>query len=220
MRQNPLLIAATVAALLVSQVSDLSAQKKFSLTIENIMRGPGLYGYEPTAVRWSGDNQRVFFQWKQASDAVNHPVDTYVVNRDGSGLRKLTDDEQRLAPPSNGEQSHDRKKEAYTFDGDLYLYDFATDKSRQLTKTAEAEINPEFTRDDKHISFTRAGNLYVMSIEDGMIEQMTEITTPGAAPVAVPAGGGRGGRGGRGGGAPPPTTEEQKGTDSQEFLKK
>src|SRR5262244_2055975 len=126
MREKRILILIAVCALMLGQMNRVSAQKKFSLTIENIMRGPGLYGYEPTAVRWSGDNQRVFFQWKQASDAVNHPVDTYVVNRDGSGLRKLTDDEQRLAPPSNGAQSHDRKKEAYTFDGDVYNYDFAT----------------------------------------------------------------------------------------------
>ena len=34
------------------------AHKPFALTIENIMRGPGLYGYEPNAVRWSGDGHR------------------------------------------------------------------------------------------------------------------------------------------------------------------
>ncbi len=40
----------------------------FALTIDNIMRGPGLYGYEPSQVRWSGDGERLYFQWKQASD--------------------------------------------------------------------------------------------------------------------------------------------------------
>ena len=46
----------------------LGAQKKFALTIDNIMRGPGLYGYEPAAARWSGDGQHVYFQWKQANE--------------------------------------------------------------------------------------------------------------------------------------------------------
>src|SRR5580693_6545573 len=41
----------------------------FQLTIDNIMRGPGLVGYEPRAVRWSGDSRLVFFEWKQAGDA-------------------------------------------------------------------------------------------------------------------------------------------------------
>ena len=40
---------------------------RFALTIDNIMRGPGLVGYEPTQVRWSGDSQRIYFQWKQAT---------------------------------------------------------------------------------------------------------------------------------------------------------
>ncbi len=209
-------VAVTLATLLL--FSDLNAQKKFALTIDNIMRGPGLYGYEPNFVRWSPDGQKVYFQWKQASDPVLKPLDTYVVDRDGTGLRKLSEEEVRLAPPVNGSHTRDKKKLVYTFDGDLFLIDGGT--TRQLTKTAEAEINPEFTRDEKHVAFTRGGNLYVMSLDSGSIEQMTEITPFGQPAPAGPTGGG--GRGGRGGGAPPPTTNaaEQKGTESQEFLKK
>jgi len=223
MRDKRLLAAAAVCALLLGQMTEVSGQKKFTLTIDNIMRGPGLFGYEPAQVRWSGDNQRVFFQWKQASDPITHPFDTYVVNRDGSGLHKLSDDEAKLAPPPNGSHTRDRKKAVYTFEGDLFLYDFSTDKARQLTKTADAEANPQFTHDEKHVAFTRGGNLYVMSLEDGMIEQMTEINAAGAAPAAA-AQAGFGGRGGRGGGGAAPITAaastEQRGTESQEFLKK
>ncbi len=223
MRDKRLLAAAAVCALLLGQMTEVSGQKKFTLTIDNIMRGPGLFGYEPAQVRWSGDNQRVFFQWKQASDPITHPFDTYVVNRDGSGLHKLSDDEAKLAPPPNGSHTRDRKKAVYTFEGDLFLYDFSTDKARQLTKTADAEANPQFTHDERHVAFTRGGNLYVMSLEDGMIEQMTEINAAGAAPAAA-AQAGFGGRGGRGGGGAAPITAaastEQRGTESQEFLKK
>ena len=114
------------------------AHKPFALTIENIMRGPGLYGYEPNAVRWAGDSQRIYFTWKQASDPIDKPNDTYVVNRDGSGLRKLSEDEARLAPPTagggrggpdapqqGGSRTRDRKKMVYAADGDLFLYDFS-----------------------------------------------------------------------------------------------
>ena len=71
-------------AVVFGQSNGVFAQKKFALTIDNIMRGPGLYGYEPNGVRWSGDSQKIYFQWKQASDPIDHPMDTYVVNRDGS----------------------------------------------------------------------------------------------------------------------------------------
>jgi dipeptidyl aminopeptidase/acylaminoacyl peptidase len=211
-------------AMVLAQTGEVSGQTKFAFTIDNLMRGPGLYGYEQTNVRWSGDGQRIYFQWKLASDAVDHPVDTYVVNRDGSGLRKLTDDEARMAPPAFGVRTRDRQKMVWASEGDLFLYDFATDKARRLTKTEDNESNPEFTRDEKHVAFMRGGNLYKMSLEDGMVEQMTEIVAPAqpGAPAPVAAGGGgRGGRGGRGGGgAAPVAATEQKGTDSQEFLKK
>src|SRR5579872_2332475 len=136
MPDKRILTLPVVYILVFGQMSDLVAQQpKFALTIDNIMRGPGLYGYEPTGVRWSGDSRRIYFQWKHASDAIDHPMDTYVVNRDGSDLKKLSDEEARLAPPVNGEETRDHRREVYAADGDLFLYDFSTGARRQLTKT-------------------------------------------------------------------------------------
>jgi hypothetical protein len=192
---------------------------KFALTVDNIMRGPGLVGYEPTQIRWSGDSSRIYFQWKRASQKEDAPLDTYMVDRDGSGLRKLSDDEAKMAPPAAGEPSPDHRLLTYMRDGDLFVYDNTNGKMRRLTATTEVEANPRFLRDGKRIAFTRANNLYVLSLEDASLVQMTDIRAeiPGA-----PAAGAAGGRGGRGGaplpapaGTPPP-----RGTDSQEFLKK
>ncbi|MGH9557951.1 MAG: prolyl oligopeptidase family serine peptidase, partial [Bryobacteraceae bacterium] len=160
----------------------------------NIMRGPQLYGYEPSNVRWSGDSERIYFDWKQASDPIDHKMDSYVVNRDGSGLRKLSDSKAKLAPPVDGNRTRDRKRAVYASDGDIFLYDGSTGARRQLTQTEEAESSPRFTQDEKRVTFTRGGNLFVMALDTGMIEQMTDI---------VPA--------------KPPAPKD---TPSQEFLKK
>lgn len=192
---------------------------KFELTVENIMRGPGLVGWEPRDVRWSGDGQRIYFSWKQPSDAILADYDTYVVNRDGSGLRKLSEDEARLAPPSTegspfggrgaGELSHDHSKIVYSRDRDLYLYDLNTDKGRRLTKTGDIESSPHFLPDNQHVSFVRANNMYVVSLEDGMVERITNMRA--AQPPSAS-------------GAPAPRAqdddEDKKGTASQEYLKK
>jgi dipeptidyl aminopeptidase/acylaminoacyl peptidase len=193
---------------------------KFALTIDNIMRGPGLVGYEPAQARWSGDSSRIYFQWKQASQPEDAPMDTYVVARDGSGLRKLSDDEAKLAPPAFGDMSKDHRSTVYVRDGDIFVYENATGKVRQVTRTTDVESNPRFLPDGKRISFTRANNLYVLSLEDGTLEQMTDIraeTAPAAAPAAT-----AGGRGGRGGApqAATATGQPPRGTDSQEWLKK
>jgi dipeptidyl aminopeptidase/acylaminoacyl peptidase len=206
----------------------------FSLTVDNIMRGPGLTGYEPSAVRWTHDSQRILFQWKQASQPPEAPMDTYAVNRDGSGLRKLTDEEVRKLP-GVGDTSKDRRWMVYAQNGDVYVLDNSTGAVRQVTKTSEAETNPRFTPDGKRISFTRGGNLYVMALDTGFIEQLTDIRPAATAGAAAPApaaggrgfggggGGGRGGRGGGGGGAAGArggAAAEATGTPAQEYLKK
>jgi dipeptidyl aminopeptidase/acylaminoacyl peptidase len=83
-------------------------------------------------------------------------------------------------------------------EGDIFIYDHAKGARRQVTRTVDAETNPHFTFDQKHIYFTRQSNLYVMALEGGSLDQPTDIRIgAGAAPSATP-----------------------KGTDSQEYLKK
>ncbi len=171
---------------------------KFSLTIDNIMRGPELYGYEPSGVRWSGDGARIYFQWKQASDPLLKSPDTYVVGRDGSGLRKLPDSEAKLAPPAAGNSTRDKKRTVYSRDGDIFLYDAASGTTRQITSTEDAETNPHFTQDEKRVAFMRANNLYVVALDSGATQQMTDIRPAGT----------------------PPPPDEEKLTASQEALKK
>ena len=177
-----------------------AAEKKFDLTIENIMRGPNLVGTEPGQVRWSGDSSKIYFQWKKASDAASAPLDTYVVNCDGSGLRKLSDEEKRFAPPFVADTNKDRTLGVFSQDGDLFVIDNATGKSRQVTKTGEQETNPRFLPDGRRITFQRGGNLFVLSLDNGDLEQITDIR-PAPAIGGTPA-------------------DAKKETGSQEYLKK
>ncbi|HEY9285415.1 MAG TPA: DPP IV N-terminal domain-containing protein, partial [Pyrinomonadaceae bacterium] len=154
--------------------------KKFELTVDSIMRGPALVGYQPESVRWSQDGRRVFFRWKQAADPRLKEMDTYVVNRDGTELRKLTEDEAReIAPPTSGDLSEDKTLTVFADEGDIFLYDHRAGRRRQITRTTEAELNPRFTQDQKRIYFTRQNNLYLLSLDGGMLEQLTDIRAGG-----------------------------------------
>src|SRR5215510_1873604 len=94
-----------------------AAPKQFELTIDNIMRGFDLIGYEPTRIYWSQDSQRVYFRWKRAGEPRLKDPDLYTVNRDGSGLRKLSEDEAKLVPPATGELSKDKKLTVFAEEG-------------------------------------------------------------------------------------------------------
>ena len=208
--------ALCAAALLSQQLVSAQQQpqpspaKKFELTVDSIMRGPALVGYQPESVRWSQDGGRVFFRWKRADEPRLKEMDTYVVNRDGTGLKKLTEDEARAtAPPTSGDLSKDKTLTVFAEDGDIFLYDHREGRRRQITRTTEVEQNPRFTQDQKRIYFTRASNLYLLSLDGGSLEQLTDIRAGGGG------GGQQAGAGGaRQGGA------EQRGTESQETLKR
>src|SRR5262249_11144739 len=109
-----------------------SPTKKFELTVDSIMRGPDLVGYEPTRVYWSQDSKRVYFRWKRAGEARLKEPDLYVVNRDGGGLRKLSEDEAKLAAPLAGDLSKDKTMTVFADDGDIFIYDHVKNERRQI----------------------------------------------------------------------------------------
>ncbi|MGH9823710.1 MAG: DPP IV N-terminal domain-containing protein, partial [Blastocatellia bacterium] len=211
------LAALMLAAQTIAVARPQSTSANLRLTIDNIMAGPSLVGYSPRAVRWSGDAQHIFFEWKQASEPSDKDFDTYSVARDGSGLVRLSDEDARNAPPLRGEATKDRTQTVYSREGDLFIYDSRSGKTRRITDTTEAEINPHFTADGKHVYFTRSGNLYVMSLEDGGLVQLTDIRPPGSRPETA-------GRGFGGGESEDPQVglpaREKSKSASQEDLKK
>ena len=223
----------TLPLCLVLLVLQARPANNFALTVDNIMRGPALVGFEPTGVRWSTDGSRIIFQWKRNTDKEIAPMDTYTVNRDGSELRKLTDEEVRQLPGAQGDTTRDKRLMVYSNSGDLYTLDNSTGKITQLTKTRDPETAPRFTQDGKRISYMFGGNLYMVGLEGGPLVQLTDIRAAAAPTTAAPAAGGRGaggfgggggggrgqgGGGGRGGGAD--AAPEVRGSDSQEYLKK
>ena len=175
-----------------------SSIKKFELTIDSIMRGAELVGYEPEAVRWSQDSRKIYFRWKRAGEPRVDEMATYTVNRDGGGLRKLSEEEAKQAPPTSGELSKDKKNTVFTDSGDIFLYDHEKGERRQITRTTEIETNPRFTNDQRNIFFSRQNNLYLLSLDGGLLEQVTDIRAAGA----------------------PLADAQRKGTESQEAIKK
>ena len=153
----------------------LEAQSRSGLTVDHIMQGAALVGHTPGTVRWSRDSQRVYFEWKQASDPLDADRDTYVVGRDGSGLRKLSEEDAKHAAPVGGDLSTDKSRTVFADAGDLFLYDHSAASRRRLTRTREPESNPRFTTDDGRVTFLRGGNLYALALDSGSLEQLTDI---------------------------------------------
>jgi dipeptidyl aminopeptidase/acylaminoacyl peptidase len=193
-----------LAALVVAAALAAHAQQKLDLTIDNIMRGPGLVGYDPQDVRWTPDGAKVFFSWKQHDDPLEKDRDTYVVNRDGGGLRKLSDEEKKDAPPPNGDRTRDKRRIVYAEEGDIWLWDAATGKRRALTQTNDTESSPHFTFDERRVTYVRGNNVFAVDLASGETRQLTNVAGPEDKGPNVTLW----------------YDKDKKGTESQEYVKK
>ena len=199
-----------------AQARPAPASPASMLTVDSIMRGPKLVGTPPGNVRWSRDSSKVYFSWQKASDERSA---TYVVNRDGSGLKALSTEETRkLDVTPAGRLDRARRRMLLAEGGDIVSYDVASGARRQLTRTTAAESSPRWIRNDTAITFLRDGNLYSMAIEganDMPLLQLTDISVPEAGAAAGQRAGGAGAAG-RGAGAGRGNADD---TESQRFLR-
>ncbi len=147
-------------------------RQKASPTIDRIMEGPDFAGTRPSEVRWSVDGRRVYFRWKTATEKKDG---TYVADAAGGGLRRLSDAEEREAPPAGGVENAARTRKVYIQDGDIYLLDLKNGSRHRLTATVVEEADPGFTLNPDHVYFTRESNLYLLSVSTGLLAQMTDI---------------------------------------------
>jgi dipeptidyl aminopeptidase/acylaminoacyl peptidase len=168
-----------IAGILLLLISTTSAQApkrdaRVEMTVDSIMRGPDLVGYPPASLRWSGDSQKLYFEWRKPGEK---EASTYVADRSGGEPRKLSDAEKKNAPPAGGRWDKARKRVLFTDAGDVVIFDTAAGTRRQITRTTTAESNARWARNDSHITFVSGGNLFIVPVDTSgtMVTQLTDV---------------------------------------------
>jgi dipeptidyl aminopeptidase/acylaminoacyl peptidase len=158
----------------------------FKLTVDAIMQGPKLVGYPPSGLRWSGDSQRLYFEWRLPDE---DEAATWVVGRNAGEPRRLSDEERKLAPPTSGASfggggagggppspvvwDKAKRRVLALQNGDIVLIDTVAQTRRTLMKTVAPESNPRWTHDETAITFTRENALYLLPLNgdgDGLVQ--------------------------------------------------
>ena len=154
-----------------------------TLSIDEIMEGPEFAGTQPSEVRWSVDGQRVYFRWKTTKEKKDA---LYVVDVTDRTPRRLSDAEEREAPPSAGVENAARTKKLYVRDGDLYLLDLKTGSKRRITATVTDESDPELMRAFLHglVGTTQVkGGYYVRAAQASAVGGFVERLEMGLYPL-------------------------------------
>lgn len=160
--------------------SGAMAQTLGALSIDKIMRDPKWMGVAPSNIRWSDDSRKIYFNWNPK-------------NQDRDGLFSITPTsikpievgtgDERMLPPETGNWNKKHTLKAFEKNGDIYLLDITTGKTRQLTSTTEREALPVFTGDESAILFVRDNNLYKISLVKGELVQLTNFVKTAGKPT-------------------------------------
>ncbi|MDH3431720.1 MAG: S9 family peptidase [Gammaproteobacteria bacterium] len=163
------------------------------LDIERLYAAPNLNGPAPKSVRISPDSVRVSFLRGKDSDPLQMDLWEYSIEDDD--MRLLVDStaltggaedlsEQELARRERlrivGQRgivsyqfSPDGKALLFPLSGDLFLYEIAAGKIRQLTASDAGETDPKFSATGKYVSFVREQNLFVIDLDRDEERQLT-----------------------------------------------
>ncbi len=161
-------------------------QPTFDLSVRNIMRGPELYGREPSQVRWTIDGQWIYFRWLEPGAAWNETLKPYRVStRAGASPERITEAQADSAAAwfPIGMRSLDWNRRVVTVNGDLWLQQLDGRRMtvRRLTQTAAIESNARFSFDATAVYFIRDNNAWALDVRNGAFRQLTDIRS-GTAP--------------------------------------
>src|SRR5215218_2490416 len=130
------------ASTFAQRPTPVAAPARLQLTVDSVMRGPGLVGWPPSNLRWSADSQRLYFSWRRPGEQAEA---LYVGSRDGGAPKRLSDEEAKAPPPATGRWDAARRRMLASEGGDVFIHDPAVPSARiMVTRTAGAESSPRW----------------------------------------------------------------------------
>ncbi|MCC6907640.1 MAG: S9 family peptidase [Phycisphaerales bacterium] len=142
------------------------------ITLELIMSDPDWIGNAPENEYWADDSQSIYYSRKRPG---SDERDLLQIDRTGSVLRTVSDEEMPFIDTRGGSYSSDYSWKVYTRGGNLFVKDFADGKVTQLTRTSENISGVEVMHGDKRIMFRRNGNLIVRELLTGIETQPADL---------------------------------------------
>ena len=162
------------------------AQQLAPLTVQKIMRDPKWMGVAPTNYRWAGDSKTVFFNWNPENKEKDLAYKVSVLNN----KPEVTEDNAaQKAAEKNYTYNKDKSLGLSEKGGDIYLFNFKTNKETRLTNTVDREMGSYFLYNNDVI-FQRGDNLFQVSLSTAEMKQLTNFIKGKRPTLGVPQVGG------------------------------
>lgn len=142
-----------------------SQQGVDTLSLESIFYEPLLAGNRPGLVRFSPDQQTIYYQ---GNDSAMMDNELFRVDLSGANREEAPEDFERgynLSP--------DGKQLAYVDEGDIWLADPSFENSRKIVNSSEREYNIVWSPDSKRLAFVQNGDAWIIDINQAGFTQVT-----------------------------------------------
>lgn len=158
---------------ILTGIITVQAQQLGTLTVDKIMRDPVWMGVAPTNIQWSDDSKTIYFQWNpEGADKDSW----YFITTTNLKPQKLGKEAERDLPSFRGTLNQAKTKKLYEKNGDLFLLEIKSGKTKQITNTLDRESNVNFTANENAVVYQRGDNLYEQSLVSGELLQLTNFT--------------------------------------------
>ncbi len=162
-----------IAVLLFLSTGLYAQNQPGKLTIEKIMADPKWIGSSPSNLQWSADGSILYFDWNPENAAADS---TYFITKENRTPQKLASSRKNdILHYRNLVFNLSRSQALYQKDGDIFLMDTKTGKTRQITQTVASEMNPVFSFNEKRIVFQQQQDLYAWDPETGQLQQLISV---------------------------------------------
>ncbi len=154
-----------------------------ALTIDRIVSQPSLIGTSPSSPVWSPDSERLAFLW---NDDALPPRDIWIVGRDGSELRNVTEEIDGAGSVSSFVWTPDARALVFLRSGSLWRIPADGEEPEQLTETGGSKSSLAVSPDGRYASYLQDGDLWLLDFRTGTPIQATDV---GIGPTStVPVG--------------------------------
>lgn len=151
------------------------------LTLERILSGPSLTGTAPSSPLWSPDSSRLAFRW---NDEARSRREIWVVEADGSDLRRLTSDSEGRSSVRDLAWLPGGDGMIYLRSGELWCTDL-TGKSVRLFEFDGSPSNLAVSPDSRYASVLQNGDLWLVELSEGPTRgAIRRMTTVGVASIS------------------------------------
>ncbi|MEM6570688.1 MAG: prolyl oligopeptidase family serine peptidase [Planctomycetota bacterium] len=144
------------------------------LTVDRVLARPSLTGTSPSSPAWSPDGARLAFLW---NDAAMPEREIWLVEKDGSELRRLTSDAEGSGGIGRFAWMPDGEALVHFRSGALWSTDLHG-ASVVLTPEARGASSLQVSPDGRFVSFLKAGDLWLFEVATGALTQATRVGVP------------------------------------------